>query len=647
MSHNYLTLLIPTLVLVLGLAAPPSPVAADTETNILLTFKKSLTNKTMLASWDTSIKLCDGNFSKWSGVTCLNSNFYGLRLENMGLGGTIDVDTLSQLSSLRSLSVMRNNFVGDIPKVRQLGGLKALYLSHNGFSGEIPDDTFEGMKYLKKIHLARNGFGGRLPQSLAGLSKLMELDLEGNHFEGTIPEFQQEDWRILSFANNHFEGEIPATLSKIDRSAFLGNDLCGPPLGPCKSSNKKPIIILAIVISAAVVIATVALIFFLRARRGKTSELKLGSATKIYENFAVGNTAQSAGRTGEYKKGSEKGTLHFVRNDRERFELEDLLRSSAEVLGSGSFGSSYKAVLLSGPALVVKRFRYMNNVGKEEFHDYMARLGNLSHPNLLPLVAYYYRKEEKLLISDFVENGSLASHLHGNRPAGKPGLDWPTRLNIIKGVSRGLAYLYKEFPDVALPHGHLKSSNVLLGRNLTPILAEYALLPLTNKDHAHQFMAAFKSPEFSSDRRQRAVSRKTDVWSLGILILEILTGKFPENYLKAADGKRSAATGDLAAWVNSVVREEWTGEVFDKEMRVSTKSGEGEMLKLLKIGMSCCERRAERRLDWKEAAERIEELRERDTAEEEEDYTSYVTTDWDVYSSMILSDDDFSFSVTH
>lgn len=110
-----------------------------------------------------------------------------------------------------------------------------------------------------------------------------------------------------------------------------------------------------------------------------------------------------------------------------------------------------------------------------------------------------------------------------------------------------------------------------------------------------------------------------------------------------ADGKRPAA--DLAAWVYSVVREEWTGEVFDKEMRVSsTKSGEGEMLKLLKIGMSCCERRVERRLDWKEVAERIEELRERDSTEE--DYSSYVT-DWDVYSSMVLSDEDFSFSVNH
>lgn len=221
--------------------------------------------------------------------------------------------------------------------------------------------------------------------------------------------------------------------------------------------------------------------------------------------------------------------------------------------------------------------------------------------------------------------------LTGKRPAGEQGLDWPTRLNIVKGVSRGLSYLYRELPNLTLPHGHLKSSNVLLDRDFNPFLSEYALTPLLDITHAHQFMAAFKSPEFT--HRDRA-SKKTDVWSLGILILELLTGKFPANYLKRG-------TADLAAWVNSVVREEWTAEVFDREMR-GTRRGEGEMLKLLRIGLCCCEASSERRWDWRQAAEKIEELRERDN--DGEDYSSYVT-DWDVYSSMVLSDEDFSFSV--
>lgn len=113
------------------------------------------------------------------------------------------------------------------------------------------------------------------------------------------------------------------------------------------------------------------------------------------------------------RKVEHAGKLSFVRDDRERFDLHDLLRASAEILGSATFGSSYKARIVDGQFMVVKRYKQMNSVGREEFQEHMRRLGNLSQPNLLPLVAYYYRKEEKLLVSDFVENGSLASALHG------------------------------------------------------------------------------------------------------------------------------------------------------------------------------------------------------------------------------------------
>lgn len=105
--------------------------------------------------------------------------------------------------------------------------------------------------------------------------------------------------------------------------------------------------------------------------------------------------------------------LSFVRDDVERFDLHDLLRASAEILGSGCFGSSYKASLSTGAMMVVKRFKQMNNVGREEFQEHMRRLGRLRHPNLLPLVAYYYRKEEKLLVHEFVPKRSLAVNLHG------------------------------------------------------------------------------------------------------------------------------------------------------------------------------------------------------------------------------------------
>lgn len=201
-----------------------------------------------------------------------------------------------------------------------------------------------------------------------------------------------------------------------------------------------------------------------------------------------------------------------------------------------------------------------------------------------------------------------------------------------------MAYLYGEFPSVPLPHGHLKSSNVLLDHTLEPLLSDYALVPVIKKEHAQLHMVAYKSPEFNQSDR---ITRKTDVWSLGILILELITGKFPANYLKQGKGSNA----DLLSWVNSVVREEWTGEVFDKDLK-GTRNGEGEMLKLLKIGMCCCEWNADRRWDLRIASEKIQELKERDSNTDVEDSSSYNSEEFYGYSSRApTGDDDFSFSV--
>lgn len=194
------------------------------------------------------------------------------------------------------------------------------------------------------------------------------------------------------------------------------NDQKSPP----SSDDKMPPIIIAIaVVVVGVAIAAIIVGFFILRRRNQTSEAvdatappsfqKKGMTSEDLDQIEQGSPDQS----GSSKKAPDQGRLSFLRDDRERFDLQDLLKASAEILGGGVFGSSYKANLLSGVMMVVKRFRQMNNVGKEEFQEHMRRLGRLRHPNLLPLVAYYYRKEEKLLVSDYVENGSLAVHLHG------------------------------------------------------------------------------------------------------------------------------------------------------------------------------------------------------------------------------------------
>lgn len=150
------------------------------------------------------------------------------------------------------------------------------------------------------------------------------------------------------------------------------------------------------------------------------------------------------------------------------------------------------------------------------------------------------------------------------------------------------------------PHGHLKSSNVLLNQNWDPLLSDYGLIPVINNDSLQDLIVAYKSPEYVQDG---LISKKTDVWSLGILILEILTGHVPDNFLQQSQGKQP----DLEGWVNSI-RDKSPEVVFDKEMK-APKSFEGEMLKLLEIGFSCCGADVDKRPCIKDASERIEEVK--------------------------------------
>ncbi|CAN1340376.1 Pollen receptor-like kinase 2 [Linum perenne] len=630
-----------------------------TDSEVLLKFKAALGNKNgnRLSNWRDGIDVCDGDKSNWVGVICDQGLVLGLKLESMRLTGKIDVDSLAQLEELKTLGLNNNNFKGALPNFKNLLELRSLYLSNNKFSGKIPADSFKGMIKLKKLYLSGNNFSGEIPSSLAGLSKLTTLRLENNEFTGLLPKFTAK-FESFNASNNQLKGPIPRTLSKIDSSAFSGNKgLCGKPLAACRkdqapspsatsnskssvleatngntfsddledtsdempSDSKKPSttsIVFVAIVGAVAVCGIIAAAFILLRRRQQTSE-SIDSS-----NIEPGIPDDSSHRptTREQPKVMKKEAtmkLSFVREDRGRFELHDLLKASAELLGSGCFGSSYKAALTSGQVMVVKRFKQMNNVGREEFHDHMRRIGKLRHTNLLPLVAFYYRKEEKLLVHDFVPYGSLAVHLHGHQALGQPSLEWENRVKIIKGVSRGLSYLYKELPSVIAAHGHLKSNNVLLDENFEPYLTDYGLIPVINQENAQELMVAYKSPEYL---RLGRVTKKTDVWALGMLILEVVTGKLSSTFLKQGGGGEGGGRrggddeDDLVSWVRLIPEDRWASEVVDKELREEEEEElinihkEGEMVKLVRIGLMCCEGDVDKRPDLKEVVGMIEEI---------------------------------------
>lgn len=140
---------------------------------------------------------------------------------------------------------------------------------------------------------------------------------------------------------------------------------------------------------------------------------KNGASSVLKGKASVGGRSEKPMDFGSGVQEPEKNKLVFFEGSPYSFDLEDLLRASAEVLGKGSYGTAYKAVLEESTTVVVKRLKEVA-VGKKEFEQQMEIIGNVGqHPNVLPLQAYYYSKDEKLLVSDYILGGNLYTLLHG------------------------------------------------------------------------------------------------------------------------------------------------------------------------------------------------------------------------------------------
>ncbi|RDX78749.1 Pollen receptor-like kinase 3, partial [Mucuna pruriens] len=582
--------------------------ASATETQSLLRLKQSFSNgDRSLSSWIPNVSPCAGT---WLGVVCFNNIITGLHLSDLGLSGPIDVDALSEISGLRTLSFINNSFTGPIPMFHRLGAIKSLLLTQNHFSGPIPPDFFSSLLSLKKVWLSGNNFSGPIPISLTQLILLKELHLEFNSFSGPIPDFRQ-DLKSLDLSNNKLEGPIPQNLAKFSANSFAGNEgLCGKPLEKnCDGSSTSYSVpsnvngsesygsgwaAKVIVIMLLAVLAALIFLFASRRRReGDFSAVSRGSSKEVMEVQVPSVRAERR------EQAAKRGEIVMVNDERGVFGLQDMMKAAAEVLGNGGLGSAYKAAMTSGLCVVVKRMREMNKIGKDVFDAEMRQFGRIRHRNVIAPLAYHYRREEKLYITEYMPKGSLMYVLHGDRGTSHSELNWPTRLKIVKGMARGLSFLYTEFSTYDLPHGNLKSCNVLLTEDYEPLLSDYAFHPLINPSVAVQALFAFKSPDYVHNKK---VSQKTDVYCLGLIILEIMTGKFPSQY--HSNGKGGT---DVVQWVFTAISEQKEAEVIDAELQPNPNSLI-QMLRLLHIGASCAESDPEQRPNLKEAIRRIEEV---------------------------------------
>lgn len=406
----------------------------------------------------TGLHLSDLNLSGTIDVEAL-AEIHGLRtlsFVNNSFSGTIP--SFNKLGPIKSLLLTQNHFSGPIPQnfFSTLSSLKKLWLSGNKFSGEIPVSLTEP-DLLKELHLEGNQFTGRLPNLK---QDFRSFDVSHNQLEGPIPESLSK-YGVVSFSGN--EGLCGKPLDKPcsgggdDSSSYYsiptGSGVGGGDGGYGSSWAAKVIVILLLAVIAAVIF------LFVKSRRRhdddfsvvsrnssssmdelvqvhvpsfkSSSSFRGGSSSggvvnrSLSASRSMSSTSGPAGRKessssshgkkgGGGTKGGAVGDLVMVNEGQGvAFGMQDLMKAAAEVLGNGGLGSAYKAAMANGLSVVVKRMRDMNKIGRDVFDAEMRQFGRIKHPNILTPLAYHYRKEEKLFVTEYMPKGSLLYVLHG------------------------------------------------------------------------------------------------------------------------------------------------------------------------------------------------------------------------------------------
>ncbi|XP_037457818.1 receptor-like protein kinase 5 [Triticum dicoccoides] len=420
--------------------------------------------------------------------------------ENNQLSGDLPVN-MSKFANLTDLSVSGNQLTGSIPaSVNLLQKLNSLNLSGNRLSGTIP------------------------PSSIGLLPSLNILDLSGNEITGAIPpDFNNLKLNKLDMSSNQLTGEVlPSLQSAAYESSFVGNHgLCArkgsgvdlPKCGSARDELSRGLIVLFSMLAGIVLVGSVGIACLLFRRRKEQQEV---TDWKMTQFTHLGFT--------------ESDVLNNIREE--------------NVIGSGGSGKVYRIHLPAraggdeehggsggGRMVAVKRIwnaRKLEAKFDKEFEAEVKVLGNIRHNNIVRLLCCISSQDVKLLVYEYMENGSLDRWLHHLDRQGAPApLDWPTRLAIAIDSAKGLCYMHHDSAQ-SIVHRDVKSSNILLDPEFHAKIADFGLARMLVKSGELESVSAiggtfgYMAPEYASRLR---VNEKVDVYSFGVVLLELITGK--------------------------------------------------------------------------------------------------------------------------
>uniref|UniRef100_A0A1J3FA28 Putative inactive receptor kinase n=1 Tax=Noccaea caerulescens TaxID=107243 RepID=A0A1J3FA28_NOCCA len=514
-----------------------------------------------------------------------------LILSRNNFSGTLFPSILS-LRRLVVLDLSYNNFSGSIPsEINALSRLSSLNLEFNRFGGTLPALN---QSYMKSFNVSGNNLTGAIPVT-ATLSRFNESSFLSN--PGLCGEMINSS--CDSTSSPFFDSSKPnATSSSSSSLAPTGQmtpsaQITPPVESSAKKKSKSGWLVLGFTIGLASVIvlglclAVFSLVMKKRRDDNDVDDVMMFQPTQKgestfttqppIESLTARAVPNSNSKFKSQKLKEENKDLKFQiptmepqkriprsgdlifygdvngggggssESGEAMYSLDQLMRASAELLGRGSVGTTYKAVLVKQLIVTVKRFAPAKTLSTTdlEFENHMEVVGKLRHPNLVPMKAHFQSNGERLVIYDYQPNGSLFSLIHGSKTSKAKPLHWTSCLKIAEDVAQALHYIHQSSSQF---HGNLKPTNILLGHDFEACLTDYCLSVLTDPSVATDpDISSYKAPEMRNSTN--SPTSKCDVYSFGVFVLELLTGK-------SASRQPFMGDKDMLDWVRAMRQEQ-------------------------------------------------------------------------------------------
>uniref|UniRef100_A0A1D1ZM56 non-specific serine/threonine protein kinase n=1 Tax=Anthurium amnicola TaxID=1678845 RepID=A0A1D1ZM56_9ARAE len=561
-----------------------------------------------------------GSLSAALFVVCKDLQSFQVNFSSNQVSGNISPSVLSACVQLKRLEAAFNQLSGPIPSVlgdfvvlshldlrgnhlnglvpQQLGKLilvEQLLLSENGFTGEIPWQLGQ-MNSLTVLDLSKNALNGSIPPDLASAPNLQILLLDHNHLSGSIPTSFSSRLTTLDVSFNNLSGHIPQLQHSVDCNSFRGN----PFLQPCpdpdaislsgqpsqfhaqelgqKNGRLKSYVIALVASASAVVSFLIVLVLFVAFAGERTDRLS-SSREKVIATFADAPIELNY-----------ENVLKATGN----FSLQNLI-------GMGGFGSTYKAELVPGFVVAVKRLSVGRFQGLQQFDAEIRTLGRIRHKNLVTLLGYHMGEVDTFLVYNYLSGGNLEAFIH-NRSS--KNARWPVIHKIALDVAQALAYLhYSCVPRIV--HRDIKPSNILLDEKLNAYLSDFGLARLleVSETHATTDVAGtfgYVAPEYATTCR---VSDKADVYSFGVVLLELMSGKrsLDPSFSEYGDGF------NIVAWGKLMIKEGRQSELFFPAL---WESGPKDNLTgMLRLASACTAESLAIRPSMKQVVDKLKKLK--------------------------------------